>query len=119
MKKATAVLEVINRKRPAQVSNCELPVLLKNLLSGIIRQRIRLVESGASKKNEALCRKLIEKYKPYCYYHFTEVGAAKFLLRHLTPLRYLIPERAKSSIEQLGQLARKAENILTPKLFDL
>ena len=62
-------------------------------------------------------RRLVEKYMPYCNYQFSNIGSARFIIRHGEEIRLLATERSRKTITHFDILVQKAENILSPKLF--
>lgn len=78
-----------------------------------------LIETGRSKKPEAHMRTIIDKLHLYATYSFTDLGAARFLLKRMDDIRELIPENAKKTIEEFDNLVSQANEIIQPKIPQL
>ena len=89
----------------------------QKFLQSLIRRRSFLLTAGKSKKNEMEMRNLVTKYTPSTWVKFTDLGAARFLVKHHAKLRRLIPSDAKATYRLLDDYLTKADNIINPEIF--
>jgi len=90
-----------------------------SLFAKLIRQRNYLIRSGRSQKNEALINQSIDKLMPYKAFVFSDIGAAKFIIRFKYEIRLIISEREGNTINQFDSILSKANQIINSKTLIL
>ena len=98
------------------MNNNSLSKRFNPFLAKIVKQRTLIILSGRSLKNSARMQLLTDKFRRYVRYNFTDLGAAKFIIRYQDEIREMIIERNHNQITEFDNLVIAASMFNQKKL---